>query len=71
MKYIVELYNKDSNNYKTVFSTNDINIAVDVCKSFDDLCVKDMIIDRESVYTEPFDFAEVYDTEIKDVVYLR
>lgn len=69
MKYIVELYNKDNDNYKEVFSTNDIYVAIDVCKSFHDLCVKDMIIDRESVYTEPFSWAEVYDTDVRDVVY--
>lgn len=70
MRYIVELYNKDGDNYHTVFETDDLEVAKEVCKSFDDLCVKDSIIDRESTYTEPFDWAEVYDREFEIMVYI-
>ena len=70
MKYTVELYNKDGDNYKTVYETDDFQTARHVCNAFDNLCVKDMIIDRESVYTEPFDWAEVYNNDTREVVYL-
>ena len=71
MRYAVELYNKDADNYKVVFETDNLEQAKQVSISFDNLCIKDMIIDRESVYTEPFDWAEVYDNEIREVVYLN
>lgn len=70
MKYAVELYNKDGDNYKTVYETDDFQTARQVCVAFDNLCVKDMIIDRESVYTEPFDWAEVYNNDTREVVYM-
>jgi hypothetical protein len=70
MKYAVELYNKDGDNYKTVYETDDFQTARQVCVAFDNLCVKDMIIDSESVYTEPFDWAEVYNNDTREVVYM-
>ena len=70
MKYSVDLYNKDADNYKEVFTTDDIEIAKQVCKALNELCKKDMIIDREVKHPEPFDWAETYDNENREVVYV-
>lgn len=68
-RFLVNLYNKDGDNYFSVYETYDYTIAREVCKAMDDLCCKDLIIDRESVYTESFDWAEVYDNEREEVAW--
>lgn len=60
-RYTVDLYNKDADTYITVYETNSVTKAQAVREVLQELCRKDLIIDRTSVHTEPFDWAECYD----------
>ena len=62
-KYDISLYNKDADAWLTVHRTNKLEVAEAVAEALKELVLKDMIIDRTSVYTEPFDLVEIYDSE--------
>ena len=64
-RYTVDLYNKDADTYTTVYETNSVTKVQVVREILQELCRKDLIIDRTSVYTEPFDWAECYDHKEK------
>ena len=70
-RYTVELYNKDADTYTVVTHTNDLEYAKLLCEDLSVLTKQDMIIDRGSAYTEPFDWVEVYDEEYEERIYVR
>ena len=64
-RYAVELYDKDADDYRSVYITDDLNVAKEVAQAFNDLCMTDSILNSNG---QPFDWAEVYDEVKQEVI---
>lgn len=64
-RYTVELYDKDADDYRSVYSTDDLNVAKEVAESFNTFCMTDSILNANG---QPFDWAEVYDELKQEVI---
>ncbi len=66
-RYTVELYDKDADDYCSVYTTDDLNVAKEVAQAFNKFCITDSILNTNK---QPFDWAEVCDEDKKEVIYM-
>lgn len=67
LRYEVNLYNKDDDNYLNIYKGDDLQTAKSIQKIVNNLATADYIVDKE-FNREPFDWCEIYDTILKEVI---